>query len=176
METVEQMGHYHVNMAAMLQLGKWFDYLREHDVYDNTRIIIVSDHCRALGHIEDLILEKNGQIIDLERYYPLLMVKDFDSQGFEISDEFMTNADVPTLAVEGLVDNPTNPFTGKVINNQEKYNHPQYVSMSFEFDVLSNNGYQFIGSPWLSIQNDIWNKNNWEFFDEWVILEEHAAP
>ncbi|MCL2094410.1 MAG: YidC/Oxa1 family membrane protein insertase [Treponema sp.] len=36
--------HYHVNMASFLLLGKWFGYLRNAGVYDNTRIIIASDH------------------------------------------------------------------------------------------------------------------------------------
>ena len=43
MTTNEQVTHYQVNMAAFLKLGEWFDYLRENGVYDNTRIIIVSD-------------------------------------------------------------------------------------------------------------------------------------
>ena len=42
------MQHYHVNMAAMLQLAAWFDSLRENGVYDNTRIIIAADHGRNL--------------------------------------------------------------------------------------------------------------------------------
>lgn len=32
----------------------------------------------------------------------------------------MTNADTPTLAVDNLIRNPINPFTGRVINNDEK--------------------------------------------------------
>jgi YidC/Oxa1 family membrane protein insertase len=36
--------HYHVNAAAYLLLARWFEFLRENGVYDNTRIIIVSDH------------------------------------------------------------------------------------------------------------------------------------
>lgn len=51
---------------------------------------------------------------------PLLLVKDFNSKEFTISNEFMTNADTPTLAVDNLIRNPINPFTGRVINNDEK--------------------------------------------------------
>lgn len=43
-----QVRHYQINMASMIQLGKWLDYLKEKGVYDNTRIIIVSDHGRDL--------------------------------------------------------------------------------------------------------------------------------
>ena len=51
---------------------------------------------------------------------PLFLVKDFNSKEFTISNEFMTNADTPTLAVDNLIRNPINPFTGRVVNNDEK--------------------------------------------------------
>ena len=40
--------HYHVNAAALLQVAKWLDFLKENDCYDNTRIIIVADHGRRI--------------------------------------------------------------------------------------------------------------------------------
>ena len=52
MESQYEVIHYHVNMATFIQLGKWFDYLRENGVYDNTRIILVSDHARGLGQFD----------------------------------------------------------------------------------------------------------------------------
>ena len=36
--------HYKENTLALMALGKWFESLKENGVYDNTRIIIVSDH------------------------------------------------------------------------------------------------------------------------------------
>ena len=55
METDSQITHYHANMAALIQLGNWFDYLRENDVYDNTKIIIASDHGKPIRQIENLL-------------------------------------------------------------------------------------------------------------------------
>ena len=43
-DSAEMMGQYQIQAAAFEMLGKWFDQLREQGVYDNTRIIIVSDH------------------------------------------------------------------------------------------------------------------------------------
>ena len=60
---------------------------------------------------------------DTEFYYPLLMIKDFNAKEFSTSEEFMTNADVPTYAVKDVIPNPINPFTGKLIGNDEKYAH-----------------------------------------------------
>ncbi len=64
--------------GALLQVGKWLDYLRENGVYDNTRIILVSDHgFRSDGLFGLKLGPKNSQ--DMHYFCPLLMVKDFDS-------------------------------------------------------------------------------------------------
>ena len=117
MSTIDQRRHYHVNVAAYQKLSEWFDYLRANGVYDNTRIILVADHGRGLGQFG---IKSNGQ--DMEIFMPLLMVKDFNAKGFTTSEDFMTNADVPTLATSGLIKDPVNPFTGKPINSNAKKN------------------------------------------------------
>ena len=58
--TVEQRNdyaYYQCNVAALLQLGKWFDYLRENGVYDNTRIIVMSDHGGTMGQFPELLAD-----------------------------------------------------------------------------------------------------------------------
>lgn len=172
-----QVAHYHVNMVAFIQLGKWFDYLRENDVYDNTRIILVADHGGPTNQLESLLITNDtGNTEDLARYFPLLMIKDFNSKGFLTYDGFMTNADVPVLAMNGLIDNPVNPFTGKVINSDEKTAHKQYLIRSDEWNVNTNNGYTFLPSKWIGVKDDIRDKNNWEYYSETTVLKEHAAP
>lgn len=167
MENETQMIHYQTNMAAMIQLGKWFDYMKQNEVYDNTRIILVSDHGRNLGHSEELMLEDGG---DAAMYYPLLMVKDFNSEGFESSDEFMTNGDVPTIAMNGLIENPVNPFTGNKIDSSAKYTGDQYIIASSEFDIDINNGNTYNPSKWYSVRDNIWDKNNWKTVADNAVL------
>lgn len=178
-ESDYELAHYQSNMAAMLLLGQWFDYLRENGVYDNTRIIIVSDHGQHTNQIEQLILgdpddEWDMLNKDAERFFPLLLVKDFGSTGFTTSHEFMTNADVPTLAVSGLIENPRNPFTGKAINSDEKTAHEQFIITSWDWDVTTNNGNTFQESQWASVHSDLWNADNWTFYDDTFVLKEHA--
>ena len=177
METEQQVIHYHANMASMLKLGEWFDYLREQGVYDNTRIILVSDHGRAIGQVPELVMDDGSdERLDLEYYAPLLMVKDFGSEGFTTSTQFMTNADVPTLAVAELIEDPVNPYTGKPLNNEEKTAHPQYVLMSVAFDVGINNGKTYLPDWWAVVEDDIWDNENWTILEEDAVLKEHAAP
>lgn len=171
MENAYQIAHYQTNMAAMIQLGKWFDYMRENNVYDNTRIILVADHGNALWQMDELILENNGDVVkDIERYYPLLMIKDFDSKGFNISNEFMTNADVPTLATKDIIKEPKNPFTGKILDGEDKKGKEQYITTSIDWDIQVNNGNTFSTSTWYSVKDNIWDKNNWDFIDREVLV------
>lgn len=175
-ENYLQMAHYQSNMAALLKLGEWFDFLREQNIYDNTKIIIVSDHGRRLEHFDELALGGQDDLKNVEQYYPMLLVKDFNSTEFTVSEEFMTTADVPTIAVKDLIDNPVNPFTGRVITNSEKTAHEQYIIMSNEYDTNINNGNTFLPARWARVKDDLWDKGNWEFYDEEIVLDEYAFP
>lgn len=176
MNTTEQVSSYHMNMAAYILLGDWFDYLRENDVYDNTRIIIVADHGFGFDMIDGMYYSESVEYATAEFAYPLLLVKDFDSKGFTTSYDFMTNADVPTLATSGVIENPTNPFTGKAINSDEKTAHDQFVIISDDSSTLINNGNTFMPAYWASVHDDLWDMDNWSVSDEKTVLKEYALP
>lgn len=168
------MIHYHANMAALIQLGNWFDYLKANGVYDNTRIILVADHGVNESQLDELNLN-DGQT-NGDGYFPLLMVKDFNSTEFTVSSEFMTNADVPTLAMAGLIENPVNPFTGKAITSEEKTAHDQYILLDGDWHTDVNNGCTFLPSTWAKVHSNLWDRNNWTFFNEETVLDEYAFP
>ena len=174
MEEDTQVTHYHVNMAAMIQLGNWFDYLRENNVYDNTRIILVADHGIATLQLDELIMDDKGKR-DVEAYYPLLMVKDFAGEGFVTSDTFMTNADVPVLAVKDIIRDPRNPFTGNIISDDEKNAHDQFILTDGDWAIAQKRN-TFLPATWASVKENIWDRSNWAFYDEAVILDEHDMP
>ena len=115
------MIHYQCNMAAMIKLGEWMDFLRESGVYDNTRIIITSDHGAEIDYLKsDASGNEIKESSPYSEFMAFLMVKDFDSKEFTVDSAFMTNADAPSLAVSGVIENPTNPFTGKKITTEIK--------------------------------------------------------
>lgn len=168
-----QMMHYQTNMAALMRLSEWFDYLKENDVYDNTKIILVADHGYYLDQNEQLI---HGDI-DANAFFPLLMVKDFGSTGeMQTNSDFMTNADVPTLAFKDAVENPVNPFTGKPINSDEKTAHDQLIITSKDYKIKENNGNTFMAATWAAVSNNIWDRDDWEFYNDRVVLTEHELP
>lgn len=170
LEDIKQVVHYHINMATMIQLGKYFDFMRKEGVYDNTRIILVADHGYDLYSFDELSLD-DGRCASF--FYPLLMVKDFGSTQFITSDEFMTNADVPTLATDGIIERPVNPFTGKIINADEKTAHPQYIIDSDAWDISKNNGNIFPPARWYSVHDNIWDKSNWKLAAENAALTDN---
>ncbi|MCR5525805.1 MAG: membrane protein insertase YidC [Lachnospiraceae bacterium] len=154
--------HYHVNMASFIQLGNWFDYLKEQGIYDNTRIIIVADHGYDLGQFEDMIVNDE---LDVEAVNPLLMFKDFDAKEFTTDNTFMTNADVPTLAMEGVISDPVNPFTGNEVNSDAKNKEPMMVTLSDNLHLEKNSGNVFNtgDSSWYTVSENIFDKSNWVY-------------
>ena len=68
----------------------------------------------------------------------------------------------PTLAFDGLIENPVNPFTGKVIDNSEKTAHDQYILNSPEASISVNNGNVFLPGDWYAVHGDTWNADNWK--------------
>ncbi len=160
-----QTAHYHANAAAWLRLGEWFDVLRSEGVWDNTRVIIVSDHGDDLGHLARL--NGGGSV---EAVNAMLMVKDFNDKDFKISYEFMTNADVPSIALKGMINDPTNPFTGMKVDNKAK-EHPVKVFMSKDTnDMLYDNGVDYAfdlsKDPVYRVSGNIFEADNWELVEQ----------
>lgn len=166
MNNTNRVVHYQTNMAAILQLGKWFDFLRKNQVYDNTKIIIVSDHGWKNGYDKNKISDTK---FDASWFYALLMVKDFHSNEFKISNELMTNADVPGLAFKDLIDKPINPFTGKLIESNKKKERI-YLFGSHKWDIRKNNGTVFQADSWYSVETDVHDMKNWKLVKENALL------
>ncbi len=165
-----QMIHYHANMAAFLKLGAWLDYLRENGVFDNTRIIIVSDHAWPLGQNDEIIVgdEGSGDVWDASVFNCMLLVKDFDASGpLQTDTAFMTNADTPVLAMQGLINAPVNPFTGATIDSSDKNAPELHLQYATYWQVNENNGNTFLPGNWFAVHDDITVNDNWRFLGEY---------
>lgn len=164
LSSIVQMEHYHANMAALMALGEWFDYLREEGAYDNTRIIIVSDHGRALGFPDYQMGEEDYK--DILYYNALLLVKDFGSSELQTDCQFMTNADTPLVAMEGIIEEPRNPFTGKKLTVDMKLQPEQHVAFSEIWSVSASDGTRFKAITWLGVRNNALDVNEWRVLGE----------
>lgn len=93
--------------CAILALADWFDWMKKEDIYNNSLIIIVSDHGRLTKANPPLPVKD----IDFEDYVSpkldapfglqpnaLLLVKPYNSRGdLKIENDQMLNADVRTM-------------------------------------------------------------------------------
>ncbi|GHV04468.1 membrane protein [Spirochaetia bacterium] len=153
--------HYHVNMAAFLRLSRWFDHLKANGVWDNTRIIITSDHgigqTYANSPFENtpvqMLIPKGGE---MSAFHPLLFVKDFGSRApFTEDHTFMTLADVPALAAEGIIDDAKNPFTGVALQKGA----PNGAFITTGGGSVTTLDLQ--SGEWLHVHDDIFDPANW---------------
>ena len=105
--------HYYSMQTSFQLLADWFTWMKKNDVYDNTKIIVVSDHGRDLTWAGDMGKYTIGaSSLEKAFFVPLLLVKDFNEHGSVVTDmTFMTNADVPSLVLSH-VGGGVNPYSG----------------------------------------------------------------
>jgi len=153
---------YHVNMAAFLMLKKYFNYLKQNNVYDNTRIIIASDHGKdGIAEYEGNIILPNGQ--HLQKYHSILFFKDFDEHGkIKINNELMSNADAALLAVKDIIEKPVNPFTGLTLISQKENGLTVTTIKAFGSRDHKKYEYKINSDQWLHVKDNIFDPNNWE--------------
>jgi hypothetical protein len=154
--------HYHVNMATFLLLAKWFKYLKKQGVYDNTRIIIVSDH----GYNISSSFPNNITLPDgrcLEAYNALLLVKDFNSSDeLKTNNSFMTNADVPLITTQGIIENPINPFTNRTLKSNKENGVTVTANWGWAISDHGRNKFNINKNEWLHVHDNIFDPANWE--------------
>lgn len=149
--------------GIFLRLSEFFDYLKENDVYDNTKIIIVSDHGMYFDDEDLLNLNSEGLPFQRCNYLATLLVKDFNSRGrIKTENTFMTNADTPYLATKDVIENAIHPFTGKKLEVKDKNSYSilstspaqsTRIRHQKKFDVADN--------QWYTVKDDVYDKKNW---------------
>lgn len=154
---------YNSMAGAMKMLAEYLEFLKENDVYDNSRIIIYSDHGAGGGNPEFQWDEKFDDL-QPERYHPLLMVKDFNETGsLKLNYDFMTNSDVPTLMTQGVVENATNPYTGNKIDSHQKEEGAlicladKFMPYHFSSDKI----FTIDADDWVRVKDNIYDSSNW---------------
>lgn len=158
---------YHTSMAALLRLSEFFEYLKKNDAYDNTRIIIVSDH-GIPNNLESFIPNSNNLPYSPARKTATLLVKDFNSNSdISIEDTFMTNADTPYLATKDIINNAKNPFTNNPLKIENKQDYIKISIANAESTRIRNNSkFKISENEWITVKDNIYDINNWSFYEE----------
>lgn len=150
--------HYRVNALSLKAIAKWLDYLKENDAYDNTRIIIVSDHGRDI-HLEDF--ETFADPFAPAYFSAMLLTKDFGAHGdFATNEAFMMNADTLFIAKEGLGLSGKNPFTGNEFKPEKDGDiHVYYAESASTTKIYDSNTFD-LSRGW-SVKENIFDEDNW---------------
>lgn len=155
---------FKIHAAVFIKYAEFFDYLKKNGIYDNTRIIIASDHGRSLKKHS---LQEIGLDLFNQRLTATLLVKDFSSHSPLAEDNtFMTNADVPYLTTKGIIDNAKNPFTENIlkINNKQDYVKIA-VPNSESTRIRHNTKFKINPENWYTVHDDIYKKENWSHWE-----------
>ena len=92
------------------------------------------------------------------------MVKDFNADFDLITDnQFMTNADVPHLVTDGIVQNLINPFTGdKMLMEKENGAFIAFYISDLEYwKMIRETGNIIPRDEWLHVHTNIFDPANW---------------
>ncbi|MGN0325511.1 MAG: membrane protein insertase YidC [Lachnospiraceae bacterium] len=150
---------YHVNACTIIMIARYLDALKEMGVYDNTRIIIVSDHGSVIPTAPFWGFQ-NSQMVS--NFNPMLLVKDFNSTGEVQTDTTLrTNADTPYLATEGLGVPQVNPFTGNPFTLAEDYSAFDVYDGQVSDNTFDTNVSEFTFYHHFTVRDNIFDETNW---------------
>lgn len=159
--------HFLSERGSLKALAKWLQWLKEEGIYDNTRIVIVSDHgnydshelLKAIGRApsrgEDARDHGKGTLNPGLRY-PLLVFKDFQKSGPVGVDEedLMTNGDSVDLLLEGLKEIPPR-YRGALHAKERVRWYDSTNDWDFQKQKIDTTRYEVKGSMFV--------KDNWQF-------------
>ncbi|MEX0986485.1 MAG: membrane protein insertase YidC [Bacteroidales bacterium] len=151
---------YENNKWIMETLEVWFDWMKKNGVYDNTRIVIVSDHGTHWKRFNrELDIDNPFKNADNDRIplnylldlNPVIMVKDYNSSAqFSEDWRFMSNMDAPGIALDVQDASKGTPPDSRTL--------PAFVSW---WTQDMNNRTSFSLEHKYIVKDNIFDGNNW---------------
>jgi len=153
--------------CVLLGAADYMDYLKRAGVYDNTRIIIVSDH-GIVGPVEDHSTRATAggtQGTLFVRTRSVLLVKPRGAQGpLRISEEFKPNAETPILACEEI-GGCVNPYLDNSRIETRGRDDPFFISLvPWQFSAQEPNAF-VIDAQFALVGKDPYDVRSWKQFD-----------
>jgi len=156
--------HIYTDGAALKLAGEWFRWMKENGVYDNTRIVIVSDHGRNIFNPMFSSQKINGSRTTPATWHNTVLVKDFNSRGeMTLNESFITTCDIPYIVLKDIIEGE-NPYTGNRIT--EKKDKMPFTVMKTKFRIREQGKFKFTFTELFTVHDeDIFNLSNWEKID-----------
>ena len=167
-EWKDDYGCISTNTAMYRLVEKWIEYLKQNECYNNTRIILVADHGVGLSGNPDNFFTEDAELsFNPDHNHPLLLVKDFTDETskneFRTDSSFMTNADVPSLAFSGIIENPINPFTNNpIVKHSQKEAYGVCSDGMYDPGKNGTYAYTFKNGTLFNVTDDMSKYSNWK--------------
>lgn len=159
---------YSSMVGIILRFTNFIDFLKKNEIYDNTKIIIVSDHgmSRDTGTFDN---KTQNFPFNKDNMTATLLVKDFSSRGKLKKDyTFMTNADTPALALKDIDVNALNPFTKNPLDVNSMgggITKNDFIKMSNapaeSTRIRKNKKFNIKDDEWYAVKDNIFDDKNW---------------
>ena len=159
---------YSSMVGIILRFTNFIDFLKKNEIYDNTKIIIVSDHgmSRDTGTFDN---KTQNFPFNKDNMTATLLVKDFSSRGKLKKDyTFMTNADTPALALKDIDENALNPFTKNPLDVNSMgggITKNDFIKMSNapaeSTRIRKNKKFNIKDDEWYAVKDNIFDDKNW---------------
>jgi len=167
-KSTNSLKHLYTDGSALRLFRNWLNWMKENGVYDNTRIIMISDHGRDVYNPAFKKKKiKGGRKKSHPSYFNnLFLFKDFNSRGEIKTDRtFMTSMDVPSLAMKDLFV-PINPYTGKVIESpEEKFPYTVYDTQ-WRSEKQAKFKFKYHEAYEITTKKDLFYPNRWKLINE----------
>ena len=159
-KVIQNVTPYENQKWALNALLDWIQWMKANDVYENTRIIIASDHgvhwkrFNEPVNFDEYITQSSNKVISddmLMTFNALLFVKDFNAQGdVKINSTLMSNADIPELLL----------YDGSIDSLKFDPNRTLYCYEAYWSEDMSTRT-KFSLARKYSVTKDMFDLNNW---------------
>ena len=143
----DYQGFLNSGYCSLSLLNNFFNKLKLLEIYDKTKIIIVSDHGNGFINSKNYNIEPTAASA-------LLLVKDFNQPDeFKISMQFMSNMDTYGIALSGVSEGKNEQLDR--IKTPKKNRSLIYIQ-----EVSPDDSYNITEA--YKVKDNLFNKNNWE--------------
>jgi YidC/Oxa1 family membrane protein insertase len=139
---------------------RWIQWMKDNDVYDNTKIILVSDHGKMWWNYKTIdsrgvpikwSSEKKVNMDEFLRLNPLLLVKNFNQRGKLTEDwRFMSNMDAYSIAFDENDPTKTDSTSRTLYTYYTKWHRDLYSRKKYKVNLA------------YKVKNYVFDLDNWE--------------
>ena len=162
----DKVSAYENNKWVLLKIKEWTDWMKENDVYDNTKIILVSDHGVSWNFYngdkpKDVIItedEKDKNKLEENEFWRvnvLLMVKDYNKRNkLDKNWNIMSNSDVHSFAFNKEIDKNIDSNGARILPS---------VFLKWSGTILTDTTFNVVKS--FDVKGSMFDLNNWKRVD-----------